>query len=34
MFYSVEQVMEILNTSKATAYRTIKKLNEELEEQG
>ena len=34
MFYTVEQVMEILSTSKATAYRTIKKLNGELEEKG
>ena len=33
-FYSAEQVAEILMVSKPTAYRIIKKLNDELSGRG
>lgn len=33
-FLSAKKVSEILETSEATAYRIIRKLNEELKKQG
>ena len=33
-FYSAKEVAKILDVSKASAYRIIKKLNEELEADG
>ena len=33
-FYNHKDVMEILNRSKDFAYKTIRKLNKELEEKG
>lgn len=33
-FLSAEKVSEILDVSKTSAYRIIKKLNKELEDQG
>lgn len=33
-FLTAEQVAEIMQTSKSTAYRIVKKLNDELESQG
>lgn len=34
LFYTVDDIVNILNVSKSTAYREIKKLNEELKKQG
>ena len=34
MFYDADDIAEILNVSKPTAYRIIKKLNSELIEKG
>lgn len=34
MFYTVEDVMRMLGISKSTAYREIKKLNDELKKRG
>lgn len=34
MYYSVENIMEIMQYSKSKAYKVIKGLNDELEEQG
>lgn len=34
LFYTVDDIINILNVSKSTAYREIKKLNEELKKQG
>ncbi len=34
LFYTVEDIIDILNVSKSTAYREIKKLNDELKKQG
>ena len=34
MFYTAEEVAELLLVSKATAYRIINKLNKELEDKG
>lgn len=34
LFYTVEDVINILNVSRSTAYREIKKLNDELKKKG
>ena len=34
LFYTVDDIIDILNVSKSTAYREIKKLNDELKKQG
>ena len=34
IFYNADDIAEILNVSKPTAYRIIKKLNSELIEKG
>lgn len=34
LFYTVDDIINILNVSRSTAYREIKKLNEELKKQG
>jgi len=34
LFYTVDDIISILNVSRSTAYREIKKLNEELKKQG
>ncbi len=34
LFYTVEDIINILNVSKSTAYREIKKLNDELKKKG
>ncbi len=34
LFYTVEDIISILNVSKSTAYREIKKLNDELKKKG
>lgn len=33
-FYTVEDITEILGVSKSTAYREIKRLNDELRKRG
>lgn len=34
LFYTVDDIINILNVSRSTAYREIIKLNEELKKQG
>ncbi len=34
LFYTVDDIISILNVSKSTAYREIKKLNDELKKKG
>lgn len=34
LFYTVDDIINILNVSRSTAYREIKKLNDELKKQG
>ncbi|MDD6012782.1 MAG: transcriptional regulator [Oscillospiraceae bacterium] len=34
LFYNVEDIMKIFGVEKSSAYRLIKKLNEELAEKG
>lgn len=34
IYYNANDIVEMLNVSKATAYQIIRKLNEELERKG
>ena len=34
IYYSAQEIADMLDISKGSAYRIVKKLNEELEEQG